>query len=165
VNDTGLLARLALEDILDDAILFAAPDDVSYPLRALFSTLRDQASSIDLAFDLATTLNVYFRVPMDEETTMRLGIEASRVYYRCAAEQVLPAEGVAPTSNLLASLLSTQLKRLRFEAVDGSRVFDSTVHEREPGADETSAEIVAPGSFLCRVTATNMVRARARVRT
>jgi hypothetical protein len=165
MSDPSLVARLALEDILDDAILSAAPGSAPYPLRAFLSALRERTPLSEVAFDVATTLNVYFRVAMEEETRMRLGIEASRVYYRYAYEQVVERERIAATSHLLAALLSTQLVRLRYEAVDGARTFDSSMHEREPDADEASSAIIVPRSFMCRVVANDMVRARARVRT
>jgi hypothetical protein len=61
--------------------------------------------------------------------------------------------------------MSTQLAQVRFEAVDGARVFDSSVHERAPGSDPSGSRVVLPVSFLCRVAATGRVRLRARVRT
>jgi hypothetical protein len=165
VKDVDLLTRVVLEDILDEAILLASPGERSYPLRVLFSTLRDRAPTGEAAFELASALNVYFRVPMEEETKMRLGLEVSRIYYQSAVDLLGENERVALTSPLLATLMSNELERLRFEAVDGVRVFDSAVHERDPDADGASAEIVTPRTFLVRVAATDKVRARALVRT
>ncbi len=65
---------------------------------------------------------------------MRLGLEVSRLYYRWASERPLDAELVPQLSPLLARLMSTELTNLSFEAVDAARVFDSSVHERAPGA-------------------------------
>lgn len=70
---------------------------------------------------------------------------------------------VGQISPLLASLLSNELARLRFESVDHTSIFDSLVHEREAGADAGSARLARPVSFLCRVAANNKVRIKARV--
>jgi hypothetical protein len=159
-----LLGRLVLCDVLDDSILGAAAGDKAYPLRVLMTHLGESlATDTGLAF--ACALNVYFRVAMDDEVKMRLGIEASRLYYRFALERTLESELVAQASLLLATLLSGELARLRFESVDAARVFDSMVHERAEDADPASAQIRAPVTFLCRVTATQLVRVRALVRT
>jgi hypothetical protein len=94
---------------------------------------------------------------------MRLGIEVSRLYYRFVQEAAMDAPLVGQISPLLASLLSGELARLRFESVDHTSIFDSRVHERDTGADAGSAKLARPLSFLCRVAANNMVRIKARV--
>jgi hypothetical protein len=160
----ALAARLLLTDILDDAILGSRSGDKAYPLRLLFTLLGENLGT-DTGLSLASALNVYFRVSMDEEVKMRLGLEASRLYYRFAAELPLDPALAAQASPLLASVLSGELARVRFECVDSARVFDSQVHERAEGSDAASSQIRGPASFLCRVTATGMLRARALVRT
>jgi hypothetical protein len=159
-----LASRLLLVDVLDDDILGARVGDRPYPLRLLLTHLGESLTTGE-GFDLACALNVFFRVEMDDEAKMRLGIEASRLYYRFVREKGIDAGIVTPLSPLLASLLGGQLERLRFESVDHQRVFDGAVHERAEGSDATSAAIREPLTFLCRVVATGMVRARASVRT
>jgi len=162
-SSADLASRLLLVDILDDDILGARSGDRPYPLRLLLTHLGDTLGG--KGFELACALNVFFRVEMDEEAKMRLGLETSRLYYRFAAEAGLEAALVGSASPLLASLLGGQLPRLRFESVDHQKVFDSSVHERAAGSDAASAAIRQAQSFLCRVSATGMVRARAAVRT
>lgn len=160
---SAVLQRIVLSDILDDAILGARPGEPSFPLRVFFGALGDSLSD-DTAFALASGLNFYFRVAMDEEAKMRVGTEVSALYYRFAAEH-LERDVVTPLSPLLARLMSTELERLRFEAIDGVTMFDSSVHERAPGSDGTGARIKGPKSFLCRVVSTSMVRSKALVST
>jgi hypothetical protein len=160
----AVLHRIVLSDILDEAILSARPGETIFPLRMFFGALGD-ALSDDTAFALASGLNFYFRVGMDEEAKMRVGTEVSRLYYRFAEERALERELVAQLSPLLARLMSTELERLRFESVDAAGVFDSSVHERAPGSRATGARVEAPKSFLCRVVSSSMVRAKALVRT
>jgi hypothetical protein len=166
-GDGALRDRVLCVDILDDAILAAQAGDKSYPLRLLFGALGERLTDDDAAFELASALNVFFRVEMDEDVKMRLGLEVSRLYYRFASSAGSPLERdvVPQLSPLLAALLSNELERVRFEAVDHARVFDSSLHEREAGSDGASSQIHTPRSFLCRVIATNMVRARALVKT
>jgi hypothetical protein len=165
--DSKLRERLQCVDILDDAILSAQAGDKTYPLRLFFGALGERLVEDDAAFALANALNVFFRVEMEEEVKMRLGLEASRLYYRFAlsAGAGLDRDLVPQLSSLLAALLSNDVERVRFEAVDHARIFDSALHEREAGADGASSQIKEPRSFLCRVVATNMVRARALVKT
>jgi hypothetical protein len=156
-----LVARLTLADILDEAILGARAGDKPYPLRLLFARIGDELATSDAAFELASALNVYFRVRMEEEVKMRLGLEVSRLFYAFTADAA-SAERAA-LAPLLATLMTGELPRLRFESVDHVRVFDSGVHEREPGSDTGSAPVRRPATFLVRVAATGMVRARASV--
>jgi len=160
----AVLRKIVLDDILDDSILGARPGDTTYALRMFFGTLGDELQD-DTAFALANGLNFFFRVGMDEEAKLATAIEVSRLYYRFAAEHPLDEELVRALSPLLARLMSTELEHVRLESVDNARVFDSAVHEREMGADASSAKIVAPKSFLCRVVSNNRVRVKATVRT
>lgn len=161
---SAVLQKIVLSDILDEAILAARPGDASFPLRMFFGTLGDELED-DVAFALANGVNFYFRAGMDEEAKMTLGLEVSRLYYRFATERPLDEELVRALSPLLARLMSTELSNLSFEAVDGAAVFDSSVHERELGSSGSSARIVTPKSFLCRVVQNGRVRAKASVRT
>ena len=164
-----LVARLTLADILDDAILGARAGDKPYPLRLFFAQVGDavastdesEAARADSAFELACAMSTYFRVSMDEEIKMRLGIEVSRAFYAFLAGG--PAADRATVAPLLAALMCGQLDHLRLESVDHQRTFDSAAHERAPGSDGGSAAIRRPATFLARVAATGMVRARAAV--
>lgn len=160
----GSSARFLLQDILDDSILGAKAGDKSFPLRVLFSELATRAEG-ETAFTLLCALNVYFRIDADDEVKMRLGVEASRLFY-AFMEEARP-EGLAPAqvSGLLASLLSTGLSRVRLEAVDHAGSFDSSAHERGHGADAASGTLRRPLSFLCRVTQSGMIRIKAAVLT
>ena len=157
-----VLRKIVLADILDDAILSSRAGDKPFPLRLLLGQLGASLSG-ETGFAFASGLNLYFRAPMEEEDKMRLGMEVSRLYYRFVQEVAMDAPLVAQISPLLASLLSNELARLRFESVDHTSIFDSRVHEREVGADAGSAKLARPVSFLCRVAANNMVRIKARV--
>ncbi len=161
---SAVLDRIVLSDILDDAILSARPGETSFPLRLFFGELGEALGS-DTAFALANGLNFYFRVAMDEESKMRVGLEVSRMYYRFVEERAIERDVVLPLSPLLARLMSTELERLRFEAVDAAGVFDSSLHERAPGSDASGARVLSAKSFLCRVVSSSMVRAKALVRT
>ncbi len=156
--------RIVLSDILDEGILSSRPGETSFPLRMFFGTIGESLED-ETAFALANGLNFYFRVPMDEDAKMHVGLEVSRVYYRFAEERKLERELVVSLSPLLARLMSTELDKLRFESVDGTSSFDSSVHERAPGSDGHRAKIVGPKSFLSRVVSSSMVRAKAQVRT
>jgi hypothetical protein len=160
---TAVLHRIVLSDILDDAILSARPGETSFPLRMFFGALGDGLAD-DTAFALASGLNFYFRVGMDEEAKMRVGIEVSALYYKFV-EDAFERDVVVQLSPLLARLMSTELERLRFESIDGAGMFDSSIHERVPGSDSTGARIRSPKSFLCRVVSTSMVRSKALVST
>jgi hypothetical protein len=156
--------RFLLQDILDDSIVGAKAGDKSFPLRVLFSELATRADD-ELGFVLLCALNVYFRVEADDEVKLRLGHEISRMYYRFMDEA--RPEGLTPVqvSGLVAALLSTELQRVRLEAVDHAGTFDSAAHERAPGSDSGSATLRRPLSFLCRVPQTGMVRIKAQVLT
>lgn len=163
-TEGAVLSRIVLSDILDEAILAARPGETSFPLRVFFGELGD-ALDEDTGFALASGLNFYFRVAMEEEAKMRVGLEVSRLYYRFAEERPLERDVVMALSPLLARLMSTELERLRFESADAAGVFDSALHERAPGSDAGAARIDRPKSFLCRVVSSSMVRAKALVRT
>jgi hypothetical protein len=152
--------RFLLQDILDDSILGAKSGDKSFPLRLLFSELAARAEG-ETAFTLLCALNVYFRVEADDEVKMRLGTEISRLYYRFMDEARPEGLLAVQVSSLVAALLSTELQRVRFEAVDHAATYDSASHERAQGADGGSATLRRPLSFLSRVTQTGMVRIKA----
>jgi hypothetical protein len=159
-----VLSKILLADVLDDAILSARPGETSFPLRMFFGALGE-AIDDDVAFALASALSFYFRVEMDDEATMRVGYEVSRLYYKFAAAKPLEKDLVREVSPLLARLMSSQIERLRFESVDSAGVYDSSLHERAPGSDTTRSNIRMPKSFLCRVVSNGMVRAKAIVQT
>jgi hypothetical protein len=156
--------KVLLEDILDDSILAAKATDKSFPLRIFFSTLGE-ALDDDVAFAVTSGLNFFFRWSMDEEVKMRVGLEISRGYY----ELVLAGKVDRPTaqklSPLFAALLSTELSRVRFEAVDHLTTFDSAQHERDEASNKENAAVRQPMTFLARVTGNNAVRVKALVRT
>lgn len=160
-----LLERIVLGDILDDAILEARPSDRSFPLRVFFgelgALLAKEGDVAEHAFALASGLNFFFRAEMESEAQVRVAIEVSRAFYVVAKE--LDAEMVAKAAPLLAALMSSSLERVKLESVDHVRTFDSSLHERAPGADPTGSRIVRPATFLCRVTANNAVKAKAQV--
>ena len=170
---SSVLSRLTLTDILDDAILAAQPHDKPFPLRLLLAGVvelavsegEDDREARETAWCLACALNVFFRVTMEEEVKLRLGLEVSRLYYAFVRERAMERDLTTQISPLLASLLSHELGRVRFESIDHLKVFDSAVHERDEGADSGSASIAHPNTFLCRVAATGVVRVRARVMT
>lgn len=162
-----LLARIVLGDILDDSILGARPQDRTFPLRLFFSELgallaQDDAHA-DLAFTLASGLNFFFRAAMDGEAKIRVGLEVSRQLYALAHDAKLDAEMVAKAAPLLATIMTSELERVRFESIDHTKVFDSQVHERTATSDPTGSRILRPASFLCRVQANNAVKAKAQV--
>jgi hypothetical protein len=151
-----------LQDILDESILGAKAGDKSFPLRVLFSELSIQQKS-ETGFLLLCALNVYFRIDADDEVKMRLGFEVSRLFYRFM-DEVRPAGlSSVQVAGLIAALLSTELSRVRLEAVDHAATFDSQQHERAGGSEPNSSAIVRPASFLCRVSQTGMVRIKALV--
>jgi hypothetical protein len=156
--------RFLLQDILDDSILGAKAGDKSFPLRLLFSELSTRAGD-DNAFTLLCALNVYFRIDADDEVKMRLGHEVSRLYYRFMDEARPEGLAAVHVSGLVAALLSTELQRVRLEAVDTAGAFDSQSHERGQGSDPASSAVKRPLSFLCRVPQTGMVRIKATVLT
>jgi len=160
----GVLKRLVLDDILDEAILSARPNDREFPLRILFGQIGESLGD-DGGFGLATALSFFFRVPMEEETKVRVGLEASKLYYLFVEQNDVGHEIVRQASPLLAALMSTQLDKVKLESVDHLSTFDSALNERIAGSMSTSPEIKAPRSFLARVKANSMVRSRALVRT
>jgi hypothetical protein len=163
-RSSGPSARFLLQDILDESILAAKAGDKSYPLRLFLSELASRAES-DGAFVLLCAFNVYFRIEADDEVKQRLGFEISRLFY-AFMEEVHPDGLLArDVAGLVAALLSTELQRVRLEAVDHLTTFDSQVHERAPGSDASSAHVRRPSSFLCRVPQTGMVRMKALVLT
>ena len=157
-----VLRRVVLADVLDDEILAARPGDRSYPLRLFFGALGE-ALTDETAFTLSCALNLFFRGEMEEKWKMRVGVETSRLYYRFASDGKLDGPTTKLVSPLLAKLLSTQLDRLRLEAIDHAGVFDSALHDREPGSNAASAGIKRPASMLCRVVANGAVRVKAGV--
>lgn len=178
-STTQLLTRIVLGDILDDAILAARPQDRTFPLRLFFAEMGDAmagsrgresesddeaASQVaDVAFTFACGLNFFFRASMDAEAKARFGLEVSRQLYAFAHSATLDPALVTKAAPLLAALMSNDLERARFESVDHMKTYDSQVHERAEGSDPSSARIVRPASFLCRVAATNAVKAKAQV--
>lgn len=160
----GATPRFLLQDILDESILGAKAGDKSFPLRLLFSELSTRAND-DTAFTLLCALNVYFRIDADDEVKMRLGYEVSRLFYRFMDETRREGLAAAQVSSLVAALLSTELQRVRLEAVDHAGAFDSQSHERGQGSDPASSTVRRPLSFLCRVPQTGMVRIKATVLT
>jgi len=160
----SVMRKLVLEDILDEAILSARPHEREFPLRILFGQLGESLGD-DGGYALATALSFFFRVPMDEETKVRVAIETSKLYYLFVEQVDLGREIVRQASPLLAALMTTQLEKVKLESIDHATVFDSNSHERVSGSMSTSAEIKTPRSFLARVKANAMVRSRALVRT
>jgi hypothetical protein len=164
-----LLTRIVLGDILDDSILGARPQDRTFPLRLFFSELgtlladEGSAPNAELAFTLASGLNFFFRAAMDGEAKVRVGLEVSRQLYTLAHDAKMDPELVAKATPLLATLMSTELERVRFESIDHTKVYDSQVHERTPTSDPTGSRILRPASFLCRVQTNNAVKAKAQV--
>jgi hypothetical protein len=166
-HDAGtnsVLAKLVLDDLLDDAILGARPADKEYPLRLALGELGMRLEEDD-ALAFAGALNLYFRADMDEEQAVRVGFEASRAWYRFARAAGLEPQLVRQASPLLAALLTSRVARVTFSSVDHLTTFDSQIHEREPGADGTSGAGGATAtSFAVKVAGSGMVRMKARVR-
>ena len=168
-----LLTRIVLGDILDDTILGARPQDRTFPLRLLFSELGSllahdgdegpKAHAAELAFTFASGLNFFFRATMDPEAKIRVGLEVSRQLYLLAHDAKMDAEVIAKAAPLLATMMSTELERVRYESIDHAKVYDSQVHERTADSDPTGSRILRPASFLCRVTTNNAVKAKAQV--
>ena len=157
-----LLSRWSLADVLDDSILGANPSSKGYPLRLLFAEMSAQMATSDEALTFAAAVNLYFRTEGEEEARVALGMEVSRAFY-VFAQTLDPA--LRPTAAQgLATLLSSDLPRLRFESADHLTTFDSAVHERERGSSQGAA-IRELRTFVCRITATGMVRTKARVLT
>lgn len=161
--ESSLHGRLVLADLLGDDIIGARPGDPSFPVRVFISKLGEHLED-DVAFTLASGLSFYFRATMDEEARVRVGLEVSRLYYSFADDVLDEAERKA-VSPLLAQVMSGDLERLRFEAVDHEPVFDSSLHERGSGADPSQSSLRTPQTFMCRVAANDMVRFKAVVTT
>jgi hypothetical protein len=159
-----VLAKLVLDDLLDDAILGARPADKEYPLRLALGELGMRLEEDD-ALAFAGALNLYFRADMDEEQAVRVGFEASRAWYRFARGAGLEPQLVRQASPLLAALFTSRVARVTFASVDHLTTFDSQIHEREPGADGTGgAGGAVAASFAVKVAGSGMVRMKARVR-
>jgi uncharacterized protein (DUF2267 family) len=163
---SAVLAKLVLDDLLDDAILGARPGDKEYPLRLALGELGSRLAEDDgLAF--AGALNLYFRADMDEEHAVRVGFETSRAWYRFARSAGLEAQLVRQASPLLAALFTSRVARVTFASVDHLTTFDSQIHEREPAASAggaSGAGGAAAASFAVKVAGSGMVRMKARVR-
>ncbi len=160
----AVLAKLVLDDLLDDAILGARPSDKEYPLRLALGELGSRLAEDD-ALAFAGALNLYFRADMDEEQAVRVGFEASRAWYRFAHGAGLEAQLVRQASPLLAALFTSRVSRVTFSSVDHLTTFDSQIHEREPGASAAGgAGGAAAASFAVKVAGSGMVRMKARVR-
>jgi hypothetical protein len=170
-----LLTRIVLGDILDDSILGARPQDRTFPLRLFFSELGtllahegeegSAAPEAELAFTLASGLNFFFRAAMDPEAKIRVGLEVSRQLYSLAYDSHVKMDPdlVAKAAPLLATIMSSELERVRFESIDHTKVYDSQIHERTGTSDPTGSRILRPASFLCRVQTNNAVKAKAQV--
>lgn len=168
-----LLTRIVLGDILDDSILGARPSDRAFPLRLFFGDLGTmlaeesdegpKAHIADQAFTLASGLNFFLRASMDPEAKMRVGLEVSRQFYDLAAAAKMDPEVISKAAPLLATIMSNDLERVKLEAIDHAKVFDSSVHERTASSDAASSRILRPASFLARVSANNAVKAKAQV--
>ncbi len=158
---SAILARLSMGDLLDDSILGAKPDEKSFPLRVLLGEVSARIEGDDDALALAAGLNFYFRARIDEDARVAVGLELSRAYYTFTAKHRLDRDLVARASPLLAALLSTEVSRVRFEAVDHAQTFDSASHERAREASTSQSRIARPVTFLCRVAGNNMVRTKA----
>jgi len=160
-----LLERIVLGDILDDGILNARPSDRSFPLRLFFgelgALLAKEGEIAEEAFALASGLNFFFRAEMEPEAQIRVALEVSRSFYVVAKD--MDPEMVGKAAPLLAALMSSSVERVKLEALDHVKTFDSSVHERVPDADPTGSRIVRPVTFLCRVLSNNAVKAKAQV--
>ncbi len=168
-----LLTKIVLGDILDDSILGARPQDRAFPLRLFFGELGTlladdsddgpRAQIADHAFTLASGLNFFLRATMDPEAKVRVGLEVSRQLYEVASAAKMDGDMVAKAAPLLATIMNNELERVKLEAVDHVKVFDSNLHERTESSDASSSRIVRPASFLARVSANNAVKAKAQV--
>lgn len=164
-----LLTRIVLGDILDDSILGARPQDRTFPLRLFFSELgtllAGEGHDAEIAFTLASGLNFFFRAAMDGEAKIKVGLEVSRQLYTLAYEGhvKMDPEVVSKAAPLLATIMTSELERVRFESIDHTKVYDSQIHERTSASDPTGSRILRPASFLCRVQANNAVKAKAQV--
>lgn len=159
--------RTLLADILGDDILGARPTDKSFPLRLLFGAIGEQTTHEggDHAFTFMSGLNFFFRAEnMESEAQVRVALEVSRALYS-VQNTGMSAEEFGKATALLAQVMSAQLERVKLEAIDHAKTFDSQLHERAPGSDPSSSRIVRPATFLCRVAGNNAVKAKAQVLT
>ena len=160
-----VLAKLVIDDLLDDSIREAKRDDRTFPLRLLLGEVSAALATSDEAFALGAALATFFRSTQTDEAKMYLALEASEHFYRFAAAQKLETALVQKSAPLLAALLSSELERLKLESVDHVVAFDSSTCERGPGADSTQSRVLRPLSFVCRINASQAVRAKAKVLT
>lgn len=158
--NNALLERWSLADVLDESILLANPSDKGYPLRLLFGEMSATMATSDEALTFAAAVNFYFRSSGEEEARVAVGLEVSRAFYAFA--RGLEPQLRTTAAPILATLLSSELPRLRFESVDQLATFDSNVHERDRQSGQGGA-IREVRTFLCRIQATGMVRTKARV--
>lgn len=164
-----ILARIVLGDILDDSILSAKAGERTFPLRLFFgelgSWLTKEGDAADHAFTLASGLNFFFRASpgAHAENKVRVALEVSRSLYTFAHVAKLDPEILSKAAPLLATLMTGGLDRVKLEAVDHVKMFDSQIHERTTESDPSGSRIVRPASFLCRVSANNAVKAKAQV--
>lgn len=158
----ALLERWSLADVLDDSILLANPSDKGYPLRLLFGEMSATMATSDEALTFAAAVNFFFRTSGEEESRVALGMEVSRAFYAFA--RTLEPQLRSTAAPILATLLSSELPRLRFESVDHLGTFDSNMHERDRQSGQGGA-IREVRTFLCRITASGLVRTKARVLT
>ncbi len=157
--------RTLLADILGDDILGARPTDKSFPLRLLFGAIGEKTTHDggEAAFTFMSGLNFFFRgEDMESEAQVRIALEVSRALY--AVKDIgMAQDEFARATALLAQVMSGQLERVKLEAIDAIKMFDSQLHERAPGSDTSSSRIVRPATFLCRVAGNNAVKAKAQV--
>lgn len=160
----AVLERFVLADLLDESILGARPGDPSFALRVTLGALGEHLGEMQ-AFVFVCGLNYYFRSTAAEEEKLRMGIEVSRDYYRFVNEAGIETSVVREASPLLAQLMSSELSKVVLASVDHQGVFDSATHERVAGSDPSGTRIVAPESFLAKVSQNGMIRLKAKVRT
>lgn len=165
-NELKLLhERTLLADILGDDILGARPSDKSFPLRLLFGAIGEQTTHAggEAAFTFMSGLNFFFRGEnMETESQVRVALEVSRALY-AVTDTGMSSDEFAKATALLAQVMSGQLERVKLEAIDAIKIFDSQLHERAPGSDPSSSRIVRPATFLCRIAGNNAVKAKAQV--
>lgn len=169
-----VLSRIALGDLLDDAILSSKPGERSFPLRLLFAELASwvtregddehEGRAVEAAFCLAAALNFYFRtLDTDEESRITLAIETSRAFYRFAREAPIDPDLVAKAGPALAALMGGDLEHVTLEAVEHGRFFDAQLHRRAGGANPMGTHVLAPATFLCRMSTTATLKVKAEV--
>ncbi len=159
-GDGPLATKLLLTDLLDDDIVGAPSASPNYPLRVLFGTLSAKLTT-DAGFAFAIALSALFRLPLGDEARLIYALETSSAFYVFCESCAIDGKARSAMAPLLATLLSSELGPLELVSVEGARTFDSSVHERAPGASPHAAAISRPASFLCRVRGTGAVRKRA----